>query len=56
LTLAQLVGAGRVFEVDFMPFAPYLEPSPGSYLEIPTALFFVNGTGAGAALMPLAIK
>jgi hypothetical protein len=50
------VAAGRVFAVDFAPFAPYLEASPGGYLEIPTALFFVNSTGAGGALMPLAIK
>lgn len=74
IPLAKLVAQGRVFIVDFYPLYEkgLLEASPNSFLEAPTAVFFLNGpvkakrNGApkrnartfknGPILMPLAIK
>ncbi|PSC76054.1 arachidonate 15-lipoxygenase B-like isoform B [Micractinium conductrix] len=52
LTLEQLLAAGRVFSVDFAPLAPVLLPAPGAHLEIPTALFFLDGNATGAGGTP----
>jgi hypothetical protein len=74
VSLADLVAQGRVFIVDFYPLyeAGVLVAAPNSFLEAPTAVFFLDGPikkrGKGAnkwntriakngpALMPLAIK
>jgi hypothetical protein len=66
--LSSLVAQGRVFIIDYYPLyqAGVLEASPNSFLEAPTAIFFLDGPNKNSkwnnlkkkdmVLMPLAIK
>jgi len=49
--------AMQVFMVDFTVFKDSLAPADGAVLEIPVAVFFIDGPSATEGkLMPLAIK